>query len=276
VRTIWRRPEGRIGVVLVAAILAFSIAGAWVIGQAPDRINVLARFQGPSAAHWLGTDQLGRDLAARLAYGGRVALGVAVVTIALALSVGTLLGIVAGIAHRRVERAILVLFDIIGAFPSVIFALAIIALLGPGIDRVVLIIAVTMVPHFGRVARAGTRSLAGTPLIEAERALGLGESRILFRHILPGIISPLVVLASMDIPVVITIEAGLSFLGLGIPPPRASWGTLLNDGYANLDHTIWPVLWAAGALAIATLGFTLLGEALRDALDPTLRRPMAV
>ena len=246
-----------------------------MIGKAPDHIDVLARFQPPSAAHWLGTDQLGRDLAARLAYGGRVALGVAAITIALAFAVGTLLGIVAGVAPRRVERLVLVLFDIIGAFPSVILALAIIALLGPGIDRVVLIIAVTLVPHFGRVARAGTRGLAGTPLIEAERALGVPEPRILFRHILPGIISPLVVLASMDIPVVITIEAGLSFLGLGIPPPRASWGTLLNDGYANLDHTIWPVLFAALALAIATLGFTLLGEALRDALDPTLRRPVA-
>jgi peptide/nickel transport system permease protein len=270
-RGLWRRPDGRIGLVLVAAVLLFSLAGSWAIGQAPDRLDVMHRFQGPSAAHWLGTDQLGRDLASRLAYGGRNALDVALTTIALALAAGTLLGIIAGLAPRRVERAILVLFDIIGAFPSVIFALAIIALLGPGIDRVVLIIAVTLVPHFGRVARASTKSMAGSPLIEAEHALGVGPARILFRHILPGIVSPLVVLASMDIPVVITIEAGLSFLGLGIPPPRASWGTLLNDGYTNLDHTIWPVTLAALALALATLGFTLLGEALRDVLDPSMK-----
>ena len=272
IKAVWRRPEGRVGTVLVALIILFSLGGSWAIPQAPNQIQVLARFQPPSAAHWLGTDQLGRDLTARLAYGGRVALIVAALTISLALAGGTLLGITAGAGPRRAERPLLVLFDIIGAFPSLVFALAVIALLGPGIDRVVLIVAVTLVPHFGRVARAQTRSLAEGPLVEAERALGASTARILLRHVLPGIVGPLIVLASMDIPVVITIEAGLSFLGLGIPPPRASWGTLLNDGYANLDHTIWPVLVAAAALAIATLGFTLLGEALRDALDPRLRQ----
>ncbi len=273
-RATWRRPEGRIGTILVLAILLFSLLGGYASRTGPDHIDVLARFQPPSARHLLGTDQLGRDLAARLAYGGRVALAVALSTIALALAAGTLLGIAAGLGPRRAERLILVLFDIIGAFPSVVFALAIIALFGPGTGRVVGIIAVTLVPHFGRIARAQARSLADSPLVEAERALGAHPARILLRHIIPGLIGPLVVLASMDIPVVITIEAGLSFLGLGIPPPQASWGTLLNDGYANLDHTAWPTLLTAFTLALATLGFTLLGEALRDALDPTLRRPV--
>ncbi len=234
---------------------------------------MLARFQPPTTAHLLGTDQLGRDLASRLAYGGRVALAVAISTILLAFAAGTLAGITAAVSPRRVDTAVLIVFDIVGAFPSLIFALAVIALLGPGVARVVIIIAVTLVPPFGRVARAQTKSLIESPLIEAERALGVASPRLMLRHILPGILGPLVVLAGMNIPVVITIEAGLSFLGLGIPPPRASWGSLLNDGYANLDHTVWPVLLAAIALAIATLGFTLLGEALRDALDPRIRHP---
>jgi peptide/nickel transport system permease protein len=232
---------------------------------------VLSRFQGPSAAHWLGTDHLGRDLMARLAAGGRVALSVALVTIGLALALGLLLGILSAFLPLPVAEVIIIGFDIVAAFPSIVFALAIIALLGAGIDRVVLIIAITLVPHFGRIARVQATALRASTFLEAERAVGARLPRVILRHVVPNILGPLIVLASMDIPVVITIEAGLSFLGLGIPPPRASWGTILNDGYANLSHTAWPVILAGGILALATLAFTLLGEALRDAIDPTQR-----
>lgn len=268
---IWRNPAGRIGLLLAGAVLLLGIAGPLLIPHDPNRLNVMARFGAPSAAHWMGTDQLGRDLFSRIADGGRVALLVALTTIALALVAGTLLGIAAAYAPARVEQAILVVFDIVSAFPSLVFALAVVALMGPGLDKVILIVALSLIPHFGRVARAQTLSLRQSPFLDAERVLGASRLRLTLYHLIPNILGPLVVLASMDIPVVITIEAGLSFLGVGVPPPRASWGTLLRDGYVTLSQSPWPVIFSAAMLAVATLGFTLLGEALRDAIDPKLR-----
>ncbi|MBP2305820.1 ABC transporter permease subunit [Azospirillum melinis] len=265
---IWRDPGGRAGLLLVAAVLLLGLAGPWMVPHDPNKLSILARFCGPSAAHWLGTDHLGRDLLSRLADGGRVALLVALSTIAVALAAGTLLGIAAAYAPPAAERAILAVFDIVSAFPSLVFALAVVALMGPGLDKVILIVAVTLVPHFGRVARAQTLSLRNSPFLEAERVLGASPLRIALHHLVPNILGPLVVLASMDVPVVITIEAGLSFLGVGVPPPRASWGTLLHDGYITLSQSPWPVIAAGAVLTLATLGFTLFGEALRDALDP--------
>ncbi|HLZ66102.1 MAG TPA: ABC transporter permease [Aliidongia sp.] len=268
---VWRSPTGRIGLVLVVAVLLFSLAGPFVIPHAPNQLDVLHRFSGPTPIHWMGTDNLGRDLAARVAVGGQIALGVALSTIAISLAGGLLLGISAAYAPTQVERVILILFDVLSAFPTLIFALAIVALLGPGLDKVILIIAVTLVPHFGRIARAQTLSLKHAPFLDATRVLGASPARLVLLHVVPNILGPLVVLASMDIPVVITLEAGLSFLGIGVPPPRASWGGLLHDGYTSLTQSPWPVTFAGLMLTLATLGFTLFGEALRDAIDPKLR-----
>jgi peptide/nickel transport system permease protein len=268
---IWRSATGRIGLILVTAILLFSICGPPLIPYEPNALNVMQRFKPPSLGHWMGTDHLGRDLLARMANGGQIALAVALSSIAAALFSGTLLGIAAAYAPRQGERVILVAFDIVSAFPALIFALAIMSLSGPGLDKVEMIVAATLIPHFGRVARAQTLSLKNSPFLEAERVLGAGPARLVLRHITPNILGPLVVLASMDIPVVITIEAGLSFLGVGVPPPSASWGALLYDGYTNLGQSAWPVFFAALMLTLATLGFTLFGEALRDAFDPKLR-----
>ena len=137
--------------------------------------------------------------------------------------------------------------------------------------KIVLIVSITLVPTFGRVARAQSLSLKNSPFLEAERALGASWTRLVIVHVVPNIAGPLFVLASMEIPAVITIEAGLSFLGVGVPPPAPSWGALLNDGYVSLDHSIWTAVFAGLALSIATLGFTLFGEALRDAVDPKLK-----
>ena len=268
---LWRNPAGRCGLILVGIVVLLGLLGPTLIPHDPNRLNIMARFSAPSAAHWMGTDQLGRDLFARIADGGRVALLVALTTIAIALVAGTLLGIAAASAPAWVEQAILVLFDIVSAFPSLVLALAVVALMGPGLDKVILIVAVTLIPHFGRVARAQTLSLRASPFLEAERVLGASALRVTAHHVAPNILGPLVVLASIDIPVVVTIEAGLSFLGVGAPPPRASWGTLLRDGYATLSQSPWPVVFASAMLIVATLGFTLLGEALRDAIDPKLR-----
>ena len=222
--------------------------------------------------HWLGTDQVGRDLYSRLVYGTQIAIGVALAVIAHRAHLsGVILGVLAAFAGGWAERLLLVLFDIVAAFPSLILALAIVAVFGPSTRNVILIVASTLVPQFGRIARAQVLVVKTAPFLDAERILGASATRIVLRHVLPNILGPLIVLASMDIPVVITLEAGLSFIGLGVRPPLASWGTLINDGYSYLSDSIWPVLSASAALAVATLGFTLLGEALRDAVDPRMR-----
>jgi peptide/nickel transport system permease protein len=273
--TRWRAlpatPAGRLGAMLVLAVLGYALLGPLLSPYDPDGIKVAQRFAGPSWGHPFGTDQLGRDLATRLAYATRLALGLAIGTVSVALAGGVGLGAGAAFASRRVAQAILIGFDVLAAFPSLILALAIIAALGPGLDRLVPIIAASLLPHFGRVARAQALGFRNSSFVEAERALGASTGRIVLWHVLPNMLGPLIVLVGMDLPVVVTLEAGLSFLGLGVPPPLASLGTLLNDGYANLGRSPGPVLAAGLVLVVMTLGFTLLGEALRDSLDPRLR-----
>jgi peptide/nickel transport system permease protein len=263
---------GAVGLVIVVLVLAAALFAPWLAPYDPDALDVMNRFAGPSAAHWLGTDQLGRDLLSRLIHGSSVAMAVAASAIGLAVVLGTLAGILAASLPARSERFILILFDVISSFPSLVLALAAVAIFGPSTLLVVIVVAVTLVPHFGRVARAQVLSVASAPYIEAERLLGASFPRIALFHLLPNIAGPLIVLASMDIPVVITIEAGLSFIGLGVRPPLASWGTLIYDGYAYLSDSALPVVVSSAALGLATLGFTLFGEALRDAVDPRFNR----
>ncbi|SFI89071.1 peptide/nickel transport system permease protein [Bosea sp. OK403] len=270
IRRIGSHLGGAVGLVIVAVVVLSAVFAPLVATHDPDALDVLNRFSGPTAQHWLGTDHLGRDLYSRLVHGASVAMAVALTAISTALIAGTLLGILAASLPARSERLILILFDVVSSFPSLVLALAAVAVFGPSTMLVVIIVAVTLIPHFGRVARAQVLTVRNAPYIEAERLLGASSWRIVFSHILPNIAGPLVVLASIDIPVVITIEAGLSFIGLGVRPPLASWGTLIYDGYAYLSDSKLPVVIASSALGLATLGFTLFGEALRDAVDPRL------
>jgi peptide/nickel transport system permease protein len=263
---------GATGLAIVLAVLLVAVLAPWIATHNPDQLDIMHRFARPSRAHWFGSDHLGRDLYSRIVHGASVAMAVALTSITAALSVGTVLGILAAYLPARTERLVLILFDVISSFPSLVLALAIVAVFGPSTAIVVLIVAITLVPHFGRVARAQVLALKSAPFLEAERILGASHGRIVFSHILPNILGPLIVLASMDIPVVITIEAGLSFLGLGVRPPLASWGGLIQDGYQTLSDSWVPVVVASSALALATLGFTLFGENLRDAVDPRIGR----
>jgi peptide/nickel transport system permease protein len=267
-----RSVTGLVGMIIVALVILTAAVAPFLSPHDPDAIDVLNRFAGPSLKHWLGTDHLGRDLASRLMHGSTVAMGVALAAISVAVVVGTTLGVIAAYMPSRWERIVLIIFDVILSFPSLILALAIVAVFGPSTTMVVVIVAFTLMPQFGRVARAQVLTLKTAPFLEAERILGASHLRIILSHILPNIVGPLVVLASMDIPVVITIEAGLSFLGLGVRPPQSSWGTLIQDGYQYLSDSWLPVTVASVSLGVATLGFTLFGEALRDAADPRLSK----
>jgi peptide/nickel transport system permease protein len=255
----------------VALVVAGAVGAAGLSGADPTALDLPARHLGPSWAHPLGTDHLGRDLFARVLYGGQVALQVSGVSVGLALAVGLVLGMLAGFGPPWLDHALVLAFDAVRSFPTVMFALALVTLLGPSILTIVVIVVVTSFPVYGRVVRTQTQSLKTYDFVLAERALGARLGRVLARHILPNVVGPVLILASMEIPVVVTIEAGLSFLGVGIRPPTPSWGSILNDGYTFIRDTPWPVLAGGFPLVVTTLGFTFLGEALRDLFDPTLR-----
>lgn len=267
-----RNPMGMFGLLLVLLFFAAAIFAPFLATHDPNALDIPARMSGPSAEHWAGTDQLGRDTYSRVLYGGRVALKVAAIGVSVALVTGLILGMLAGFGPRWLDNLLLLLFDTIRSFPTIVLALAAVALLGPSLELVLAIVIVTTIPGYARLARTSTLALKNTEFILAQKSLGASTPRILFKHIMPNVIGPLLILAAMDVPVVVTVEAGLSFLGLGVQPPTASWGTILNDGYLIIRDNPWMVVAGGIPLVLTTLGFTFLGEALRDVFDPKLRR----
>ena len=271
-RRLLQDPLGALGLILVTLIVVMALGADVLAPYGPNATAVKERLQGPSGAHWLGTDHLGRDIFSRVLAGSRIALWVAAVTSAFSLVGGLVLGLIAGYGPRWLDSILILIFDSIRAFPTVLFALAVVTILGPSLGTIIVIITIFNVPVYARIVRTQTQSLRTTEFILAERSLGAGPVRVLLIHMLPNVIGPLLILVSMDVPVVITIEAGLSFLGLGVRPPAASWGSILNDGYGFIRNTPWMVISGGVPLILATLGFTFLGESLRDAFDPRLRK----
>jgi peptide/nickel transport system permease protein len=271
-RQITRDPMGLLGLTLATLLVVTGLFADWLAPYDPLKIDVLNRFVDPSWAHPLGTDNLGRDVFSRVIAGSRIALIVAFCTTFLAMIGGLVLGLIAGYGPRWLDNCLILLFDAVYSFPYIMLALAVITLFGSSLTMVVVVIAITTLPAYARLVRTSTLSVKTSEFVLAERSLGASPARILFRHIMPNIIGPLLIIVSMDIPVVITVEAGLSFLGLGVPPPAPSWGRILNEGYAFIRETPWIVIGGGLPLILATLGFTFLGETLRDILDPKLRK----
>jgi peptide/nickel transport system permease protein len=268
VRDVARRPAGLFGLTVVAALLVLVVFAPLLAPYDPAQQDIQERLQGPSSAHPFGTDELGRDLLSRIIFGTRVALGVAFPAVIGALLVGLVIGTLAGYLGGRVDGALLVVMDALQAFPAVVLALALVAVLGASTRNVIIVILVSFAPGYARVARALVLSVKENPFVEAERALGAPGARVVLVHILPNILAPLFILLAMDLPSAIAVEAGLSFLGVGVQPPTPSWGVILADGFVRVRDTPWPVLWAGLALMVTTLGFTMLGETLRDIIDP--------
>jgi peptide/nickel transport system permease protein len=271
-RRLTRDPLGLVGLVLVATVAAMAIGADWLTGYSPTTLNVRERLLDPSWRHLLGTDHLGRDIFTRVVFGARIALGVALASTGLALVGGLALGLSAGYGPRWLDNLLILVFDTVRSYPTIMFALAVVTLVGPSLYTIALVIVVTTMPNYGRIVRTQTLSLKTSEFVLAERSMGAGPLTVLAIHVLPNVVGPLLILASMDIAAAVAIEAGLSFLGLGVRPPTPSWGTILNDGYAYVRLTPWLIVAGTGALIVTTLGFTFLGEALRDMLDPKLRR----
>ena len=271
IRSLTRDPMGLLGLSLVVIFLGMALLAPLIAPYDPLKISVLSKFEAPNLSHWLGTDHLGRDTLSRIIYGARTALSIALTATGLAGILGLLLGLVAGFGPRWLDGILVLLFDSMSSLPMILFALAVITVLGPGTTTLILVIVLVSIPGYARLIRAQTLTLKNSDFIVAEKSIGASNQRIILLHLLPNVVGPLVIILSMDIPVVIMLEAGLSYLNLGVRPPTPSWGNILYDGYTSLRYAPTLVIAAGVPLVLATLGFTFLGEGLRDALDPKLQ-----
>jgi peptide/nickel transport system permease protein len=259
------------GTGLVAGMVVLAALAGVVAPYDPTEMKMADALKAPSAAHLFGTDRFGRDVLSRTIHGSRIALGVAGSSIALAFTVGTLLGLVGGYVGSWPDLAIGRVMDVFFSFPTLILAVAIAAMLGPGLNNAALAIAVVYAPLFSRVARGPVIAERAKDHVVATLGLGAGTFRVVFRHILPNVLAPLIVQASVSLAFAILAEASLSYLGLGTQPPDPSWGTMLNEGRTYLETAPWMSVFPGLAIMLAVLGFNLLGDGLRDVLDPQLR-----
>ena len=265
-------------IVLVAMIVLTLISvlalGAEVFGRFdPNDTAIMERLRGPGAAHWLGTDELGRDVYARIVHGGRYSLMIAASTALGAVLMGTLLGLVAGF-FKRLDGPLMRLVDAMMSFPDILLAIALVAILGPSMFNVVLALVLVYTPRVARVVRASTLVLRELLFVEAARAVGVSTGRILWRHILPNLLSPVLVQLSFIFAYAILAEAGLSFLGVGVPPDIPTWGTMVAGSQSYAHQAFWVVLFPGLAIIFTALSLQLVGDGVRDLLDPKLKKSM--
>jgi peptide/nickel transport system permease protein len=267
-----RNPLAAIGVVLVMVFVLFALFAPWIAPQDPAHIDLPLRLSPPSALHWCGTDELGRDILSRLIYGARISMLVGSCVVATSLGLGLIVGSIAGYYGGRIDRFInVVLMNAFMSFPGILLAIAFVAFRGPGIFNLVLALSLGGWVGYARLVRGQVLAVREREFVEAARALGASDLRIVLRHILPNIIQPVIVQAAIGMAGAILAEATMSFLGLGVPPPTASWGVMLNDSRAHLFDAPHLVVFPALAVMLAVLSFNFIGDALRDYLDPRSR-----
>jgi ABC-type dipeptide/oligopeptide/nickel transport system permease subunit len=272
VRAIIKTRGGLWGGILIAIMILSALLAPAVAPYDPYEQDIVNRFSGPTTEHLLGTDYLGRDILSRLIYGCRIAMLVSFGAVTISALIGVIMGVAAGYREgKKLDYLIILIFDVIISFPQIILALAIVAVLGPSLFNLIAALAVTSFPFYGRIARAQTLSLKETDYVKAAEALGLSKTRTIFRHIIPNILAPVIVCVGMDMATMIVYEAGLSFLGLGVKPPTASWGIMLRNGYKYIMTSPWMILWPAVAIAVAMIAFALFSDGLRVSLDPKER-----
>jgi peptide/nickel transport system permease protein len=265
-------PLATAGVIMVAIFVLFAVFAPWLTPYDPANINLPARLIGPTAAHWFGTDELGRDILSRVIYGARISMLVSVSVVAASLSIGLIVGCIAGYYGGRVDRFVnVIVMNAFLSFPGILLAIAFVAFLGPGIFNLILALSIGGWVGYARLVRAQVLATREREFVEAARALGASDWRIIARHILPNMIQPVIVQGAIGMAGAVLAEATMSFLGLGVPPPTASWGSMLNDGRAHLFDAPHLVLFPAAAVMIAVLSFNFIGDALRDYLDPRSR-----
>lgn len=272
-----RQPLAVIGLILVTIFVLAGLLAPWIAPADPASIDLLHRLEGPSAAHWCGTDELGRDTLSRLVWGARLSLAVSVSVVTVSLALGLAIGGLAGYCGGWIDHLLTIFaMNTFLALPGILLAIAFAAFLGPGFQNLVLALAIGGWAGYARLVRAQVMAVKEREFIEASRALGASGMRIFFRHILPNMMQPVLVQAAVGMGGVILAEATLSFLGLGIPAPSPSWGSMLNDARSHLFDSPHLVIFPAVAMALAVLSFNFLGDALRDYLDPHTRIQMGL
>lgn len=265
------RVNGLAGAVLVGGVVAVAAIGLLWTPYDPMALNFAARLRPPSGAHWLGTDEFGRDVASRLMAGAAVSVWVSLGTVVLALTLGLVLGIVAGFLRGWVDRTVMTFVDALLAFPGILLALGLLAILGAGQSGLVLALGLAYAPAVTRVVRGAVLSVREKEFIEASRVMGNSEARTMLRHVLPNCLGPLTVLGSSMFGWALLSESALSFLGLGVPPPAPSWGNMLAGARPFIGQAMWLGIFPGLCISLALLGLNLTGDALRDRLDPRMQ-----
>jgi peptide/nickel transport system permease protein len=270
-RALGRHRGATVGAVVVLALVVLAVLAPMLAPRDPLKQDLLRQFLPPSAEAPMGTDRYGRDILSRVMWGARVSLAVGVLAVGAAFVVGAWLGTLAGYVGGVVGGAIMRVMDILLAFPLLLLALAMMAMLGPGLTNVMIAAAVSSIPQFARLSYGSTLATRERDYVTSARVLGLTSGRIMWRYILPNILAPLVVMATLRVATVIVLEANLSFIGVGVDPSTPSWGSLVSEGQSALTRAPWVSLFPALVISLFVLGFNLFGDGLRDALDPNMR-----
>ncbi len=269
-----RNPVTVASAIVVLAVVLVALFAEAIAPQGINDVDVMNALQGPSAAHWFGTDDLGRDVFSRVLVATTVSLKVAIVSVGIAFLLGVTAGVVSGFVGGWFDTVMMRVVDVMFAFPVILLALAIISILGPGIGTTMVAIGIVYTPIFARVARASALSVSVEPFVQVSRTMGTRSSTILARHVLPNITAPIIVQTSLSLAFAILSEASLSFLGLGVQPPDPSWGRMLYDAQAFLGQAWWLSVFPGAAIFVTVLAFNLVGDGLRDVLDPKQRSIM--
>lgn len=267
-----RHRIGMSGAVIVFVLIVMAILGPVVAPYDPNKMHFSTTFSPPTFDHPLGTDDFGRDTLSRVMHGARVSLMVGIIAVSIAATVGTTLGMIAGYSRRLVDEVIMRSMDVLFAFPTILLALAIMAILGKGVTNAMIAIGIVYIPIFARIARSAVLAVKNEEFVQAAEALGGRDGHILIRHIFPNILAPIIVETSLSLSFAILAEAALSFFGLGTQPPDPSWGRMLSEGRDFFRQSAWMGIFPGLAIMFSVMGFNFLGDGLRDALDPRVRR----
>lgn len=274
-RSVWRRLKrnrlAMLGLAIIVVFIGLAVFAPWIAPYDPTASSLGKRLSPPSGEHWLGNDELGRDLFSRLVYGARISLRIGVISIGIGITFGVPLGLVSGYYSRWVDMIVQRVIDVMLAFPGILLAIVLVSALGVGLENVMLAVGIVSIPTYARIVRGSALALKEAEFVQAARAAGAKDSVIIFRHILPNCMAPVIVQSSLQVGAAILWAAGLGFLGLGAQPPEPEWGTILSRGRQYIMVAPHITTFTGLAIMLVVLGFNLLGDGLRDALDPRLK-----
>jgi peptide/nickel transport system permease protein len=272
IRTFVQNKAALVGLVISLAVVLTCIAAPLLPLPDPIDQSLSQRFKPPSLQHLLGTDNFGRDVLSRVIWGGRVSMLVGVLSVCIAMALGTIIGLVTGYKGGYIDNLTMRIVDVLMCFPTLILGILFMAAIGSGMTSLIVAIGISIAPRFARLCRGAVLSVRQNDYVEAARSMGMSDTRIMFRHILPNVLGDVIVMGALWIGAIIITEASLSFIGLGVPPPTPSWGRMVREGMDFMGHAYWVSVYSGGAIFITVVGFNLVGDGLRDILDPKLRQ----